>query len=60
MTTRLVLVLDLSKAGDADEQRAYGEKMLDAIRARQAAGIDSLIEWGPEQLVDARIESDES
>lgn len=60
MTTRLVLVLDLSKAGDDDQQRAYGERLLDAIRARQAAGIDSTIDWAPEQLVDARLDNDPS
>lgn len=60
MTTRLVLVLDLSEAGDDDQQRAYGERLLDAIRARQAAGTDSTIDWAPEQLVDARLDSDPS
>lgn len=60
MTTRLVLVLDLSEAGTPAEQREYADRLLDSIRARQAAGAESVIEWRAEQLVDARIESEPS
>jgi hypothetical protein len=58
MTTRLVLVLDLGAAGDEPgEVRAYGEQLVESIRDRHRAGLDSVIEWRADQLADVRIES---